>query len=69
MPYVALAPLLGVGVENMTGWTSEDLGTVALVIIAGVLAGIVKETLQAYRDNRVWFGWDLRRLRRRPPKD
>lgn len=53
----------------MTEWNSEDLGTLALVVAAGVLAGVLKEALQALRDDRPWFGWDLRRLRRRPSED
>ncbi|HEX2553418.1 MAG TPA: hypothetical protein VHL98_06940 [Microvirga sp.] len=50
-------------------WDPDDLGTVALVVAVGILAGILKEALQAFRDDRPWFGLDLRRLRRRPPED
>lgn len=50
-------------------WDPGDLGTLALVVAAGILAGILKEALQALRDDRPWFGFDLRRLRRRPPED
>jgi hypothetical protein len=54
--------------EAVTEW-NEDFGTVALVVAVGVLAGILKDALKACREDRPWFGWDLRRLRRWPPED
>ena len=50
----------------MADWISEELSTLLLVIGAGVLLAIVKEAREAWRQDRPWFGWDLRRLRRSP---
>ncbi len=53
----------------MSDWTSDDLSTVLLVVGVGVLAAILKDAREAWRSDRPWFGWDLRRLRRwRPPE-
>jgi len=59
----------GFGIEAVKEWISEDLGTVALMVAAGVMTGIVKDALQARRDDRRWFGLDLRRLWRVSPED
>jgi hypothetical protein len=50
----------------MPDWMSEDLATLLLVIGAGVLLAILKEAREAWRQDRPWFGWDLRRLSRHP---
>ena len=52
-----------------TDWNPDDLGTLLLVIAAGVVAGILKEALQARAADRPWCGFDLRRFRRVPPGD
>ncbi len=52
-----------------TDWNPDDLGTLLLVIAAGVLVGVLKEALQARAADRPWFGFDLRRFRRVPRED
>jgi hypothetical protein len=55
-----------VGDAAATGWNPDDPWTLLLVIAVGVLAGILKEALQARAADRPWFGFDLRRWRRVP---
>jgi hypothetical protein len=50
----------------MPDWTSDPLSTLLLVGGAGILIGVLKEAREAWRQDRPWFGWDLRRLRRHP---
>ena len=45
-------------------WSSAGWPTILLLMGLGVLIGILKDVVEAWRADRPWFGWDLRQRKR-----
>ena len=50
--------------SDATDWSSAGWPTILLLMGLGVLIGILKDVVEAWRADRPWFGWDFRQRKR-----